>query len=200
MEEEEEEGGFLRRLFGNIGKNFEAATTPQAPPQSLFALGGSQTDPERTAKQRALLEQVGLDDQRLAIWDVMTPEKQDAYVDSLIDRGDVNALLQMIDDPRASALPDSDIRALVRKMIENQEGPKGDPSQLVPEHLRDQFGSLSSTSQDAIARKRFETLLENPSGIGYRVREGAPKLRIMQDDAFMRSGLKSGDVVCIKIP
>lgn len=39
-----------------------------------------------------------------------------------------------------------------------------------------------------------------PDGMQYRDKEGAPKLKIMQDAAFMRSGLKSGDTVCIRIP
>ena len=78
-------------------------------------------------------------------------------------------------DQVLQGLPPED-QALVRAMTDAQFG----------KFAQDQLNERAKTR--AAGGMRFEPV------------EGKPRLRILQDDAFLRSGYKSGDTVCIKIP
>jgi hypothetical protein len=49
------------------------------------------------------------------------------------------------------------------------------------------------------AEEKMKRSGEAQGPVGYEQRKGA-KLKIVQDEAFLRAGYKSGDTVCIKIP
>ena len=79
-------------------------------------------------------------------------------------------------------------------------GPQKGASFLPPE-IASMAGDIPEGVMDDLVKEQLKRRFkEGPSGVGYEARKGAPHLKIMQDDAFMRSGLKSGDTVCIKIP
>lgn len=68
---------------------------------------------------------------------------------------------------------------------------------LLPERYRAAGPGMTDSDVSSLIKK---SLVESDSGIGGMKKGRSVKLKIVQDDAFVRSGLKSGDTVCIKIP
>jgi len=106
-----------------------------------------------------------------------------------------------VGDPRAEHLSDAELDKLIADLIKKSGGGT-EPVQApdwVPEHLREQWNLLDENDRSSMTRKYLESQ-SSGSQPGYVDKKGAPKLKIVQDEAFARSGLKSGDVVCIRIP
>lgn len=71
---------------------------------------------------------------------------------------------------------------------------------LLPPHVQDMWPYLPDQVKRKALQDQLDRRIKDPTGVGYNSREGKPKLKIVQDEAFRNSGLKSGQVVCIRIP
>lgn len=114
------------------------------------------------------------------------------------------------------AVPEQSLANIVTMLYKQKLSPKA-PKQIKPEKPglyrvdRSQLPAgmqkfapmMTDEAISGIARKEYEKSQAGDQGQdqgGYWPRLKGHSLKIYQDDAFKRSGLKSGDTVCIKIP
>jgi hypothetical protein len=97
-------------------------------------------------------------------------------------------------------MTDSQMQAITNALITNS---MKDPKEQKFQPDRSQLPSYLQNAPEAAVSKYYEDLIANQQQQGqgdYWPRLKGTKLNIMNDDNFKRSGLRTGDTVCIKIP
>lgn len=117
---------------------------------------------------------------------------------------EVLTMFPNLDPGIVSQLSGRDVSRLVAQRARQQTKGRGSKSRVnrqglieaLPQNARELVGGLTDSGVNRLTQR----LIRNKISPKFRRKRGAPKLRIKQDANFRKSGLKSGDTVCIRIP